>query len=237
VQRSAEARKGTRNPALNLTACKLGNLIASGKLDEAEAREALIQACADNGLLFLHHLNKRAGDSASYRMSGSIAFQAAARTVMIVTHDGEDPDRRVITQAKNNLAEDDTSYAFWIREKDIGDGIVRTYLSWDPIAERKTADEAPSESLHRGQLDTAKDFLQDFLNEGPRSNREAQSSTPMTLSGSVGTWARRRTTRSNVLLLTGSISLRAKLAAGRPPRARPMVDDAIEPPGPSRRWR
>jgi hypothetical protein len=51
-------------------------------------------------------------------------------------------------------------------------GIIGTYVQWDAIEESKTADEALSESLHRGQLDAAKDFLRDFLSEGPRSNRE-----------------------------------------------------------------
>jgi hypothetical protein len=44
---------------------------------------------------------------------------------------------------------------------------------------------------------------------------------PITLSGSAGERLRRRTTRSSVSLLTGSISLFAKAAAGRPPSAKP----------------
>jgi hypothetical protein len=43
----------------------------------------------------------------------------------------------------------------------------------------------------------------------------------MTLSGSAGSVALRRTTLSSVSLLTGIISRLAKLAAGRPPSASP----------------
>ena len=51
--------------------------------------------------------------------------------------------------------------------------------------------------------------------------RKAQSSMPTTVRGSVGSAIRRRTTRSSVSLLTGSISRLAKLAAGLPPSANP----------------
>ena len=55
---------------------------------------------------------------------------------------------------------------------------------------------------------------------------------PMTLNGSVGTRARRRTIQSSMSLLTGNVSLRAKLAARRPPSARPGCCDKTEPLGP-----
>ena len=45
---------------------------------------------------------------------------------------------------------------------------------------------------------------------------------PITLGGAKVGQPRLRTTRSKVSLLTGSISRRAKLAAGRPPKARPQ---------------
>jgi hypothetical protein len=51
--------------------------------------------------------------------------------------------------------------------------------------------------------------------------RHAQSSIPTTVGGAKDGLPRLRTTRRRVSLLTGSISLRAKLAAGRPPRAGP----------------
>jgi hypothetical protein len=52
---------------------------------------------------------------------------------------------------------------------------------------------------------------------------------PMTHKGELSRAACRRTTRSKVSLLTGSISRRARVAAGRPPKATPMVDDRFEP--------
>ena len=44
---------------------------------------------------------------------------------------------------------------------------------------------------------------------------------PMTLSGSAGSFALRRTTLSKVSLLTAILNRLAKLAAGRPPSANP----------------
>lgn len=47
----AELPKGTRNSELNITACKIGQLIGAGELDETEARGRLIEACERNGLV------------------------------------------------------------------------------------------------------------------------------------------------------------------------------------------
>ena len=43
--------KGTRNDALNIAACKVGQLIGSGEVNEHEARTQLIAACQQNGLI------------------------------------------------------------------------------------------------------------------------------------------------------------------------------------------
>jgi len=52
-----------------------------------------------------------------------------------------------------------------------------------------------------------------------RLRRQAQSSIPMIAGGAKLGLPRRRTARNRVSLLTGMLKRRAKLAAGRPPRA------------------
>jgi hypothetical protein len=54
------------------------------------------------------HLNKDGGHEVLYRLIGSVAFGGAARSVLFMARDPEDPDaerglRRVIAHAKNNL--------------------------------------------------------------------------------------------------------------------------------------
>ncbi|MFZ0660874.1 MAG: AAA family ATPase, partial [Candidatus Binataceae bacterium] len=60
------------------------------------------------------HLNK-SETSALYRVTGSLAFVAAARAVYVVAPDRENPDRKIFARLKNNLAAvDQTSLAFSI---------------------------------------------------------------------------------------------------------------------------
>src|SRR6185295_18725076 len=78
----------------------------------------------DVAILCVSHLNKGGDNKALYRVTGSLAFGAAARTVHLVgTHPDEleksDP-HRVFTPIKNNLAQRGTpSLVFKIASKEI----------------------------------------------------------------------------------------------------------------------
>lgn len=69
-------------------------------------------------ILCITHLNKGEHRNALNRMSGSIAFGALARFVFVVVKDQENPDRRLVLQAKNNIAEDVKGMAFTIKNID-----------------------------------------------------------------------------------------------------------------------
>ena len=69
------------------------------------------------------HLNKGSGN-AIYRATGSLAFVAAARSVLGVTKDLDDPNRRLVLPMKNNLGNDSTGMAYQIETAENGAPVV-----------------------------------------------------------------------------------------------------------------
>jgi putative DNA primase/helicase len=65
------------------------------------------------------HLNKGGGGDAMGRVTGSMAFIAAARAVFLVCKDPDDDKRRLFLPIKNNLGVDSPGLAFCIVEKEV----------------------------------------------------------------------------------------------------------------------
>ena len=79
-------------------------------------------------IVLIGHLNKSSGTQSTYRGLGSIDFQAAARSVLIVGRIKDEPDVRVVCHTKSSLAPEGKAIAFrldknngfeWIGEYDI----------------------------------------------------------------------------------------------------------------------
>ena len=79
-------------------------------------------------VILIGHMNKNSNGKSSYRGLGSIDFQAAARSVLIVGRVKDEPEVRVVCHTKSSLAPEGTSIAFrldknngfeWIGEYDI----------------------------------------------------------------------------------------------------------------------
>lgn len=88
---------------------------------DAEVRavmQQLITLAAEHGfaVVCVSHLNKRTSASAIYRALGSIAFVAAARSVLVVAADPLEDDRRVLVQTKRNLSAAASSRAFRVTD-------------------------------------------------------------------------------------------------------------------------
>lgn len=67
-------------------------------------------------IILIGHMNKCSTGKSAYRGLGSIDFQAAARSVLIVGRIKDEPDVRVICQTKNSLAPEAKSIAFKLSE-------------------------------------------------------------------------------------------------------------------------
>jgi putative DNA primase/helicase len=116
------------------------------------------------------HLNKNSGNGKSINaITGSNAFVAASRSVLLVTKDDGRPGRRLLAEVKNNLGNAAT-LAFNIRTGDVGDGITAPFVVFEEGVVEVTADEALSEALSGnsgGTLSEARQFLTEELSQGP----------------------------------------------------------------------
>jgi putative DNA primase/helicase len=116
-------------------------------------------------LVLVSHLNKGgAGTEALMRVTGSLAFVAAARAAYIVAKDPEDEHRRLFLPAKNNIAADTGGLAFRIEPCSIGDGIDTSKVTWESAPVKDvTADDVlkqPTDSEEKSALAEAKVFLE-----------------------------------------------------------------------------
>lgn len=116
----------------------------------------------DISILGISHLNKNMIASAIYRTMGSIAFVAAARSVWLVSIDGEDEsnERRFFIPIKTNLSVNPTSHAFHIQEGKI---------VFEKEILKVTANQAlcQTENNSNSVLENACEWVGDVLSAGP----------------------------------------------------------------------
>jgi putative DNA primase/helicase len=93
-------------------------------------------------VLAISHLRKSQAGDAVLQVTGSLAFAAAVRAVYIVARDPNDPLRRLLLPAKNNLGDDRTGYAYRIEPVSLMGGIDTCRIVWEADAVTVTADEA-----------------------------------------------------------------------------------------------
>ena len=103
------------------------------------------------------HMNKNSTGKSSYRGLGSIDFQAAARSVLIVGRVKNEPETRVVCHVKSSLAPEGKSIAFRL-DKDNG-------FEW--IGEYDISADDLLSGNNRGQkIKEAKEFLLEILADG-----------------------------------------------------------------------
>ena len=137
-------------------------------------------------IILIGHMNKNSNGKSSYRGLGSIDFQAAARSVLIVGRIKDEPEIRVVCHVKSSLTPEGKSIAFrldkdtgfeWIGEYDIsaddllsGDNrgqkihaakeFLKEILASGSVAQTKVAEEAESRRIKKKTLWNAKKELE-----------------------------------------------------------------------------
>ena len=121
--------------------------------------------CAILGVI---HLNKQSGEFNSiYRLTGSLDFAAAARSVMIVGKHPEMDGCLVLAAVKTNLSAMPESLQYSVTE----DGVF-TWAGTSPLEAADLLNTPPREE--RTARAEARDFLSDFLANGPRPAKVIQ---------------------------------------------------------------
>lgn len=173
--------------ALSAKLAELGNVSAVvidpitaylGEVDShrnAEVRALLaplsdLAARHEVAIIGVSHLNKSAGTEALMRVTGSLAFVAAARAAYLVAQDPEDNARRFFLPMKNNIGPDSTGLAFRIEGATVPSGagpLQTSKVTWesDPVA--VTADEVmrPTGNGPDSALSEAAEWLTEILTE------------------------------------------------------------------------
>ena len=116
-------------------------------------------------IILIGHMNKNSNGKSSYRGLGSIDFQAAARSVLIVGRLKDEPETRVMCHVKSSLAPEGKSVAFRI-DKETGFQWIGEY---DISADDLLSGDA------RGQKSRiAKEFLLDILADGGMAQKKIE---------------------------------------------------------------
>ena len=108
-------------------------------------------------IILIGHMNKNSNGKSSYRGLGSIDFQAAARSVLIVGRIKDEPEIRVVCHVKSSLAPEGKSIAFRL-DKDTGFEWIGEY---DISADDLLSGDNRGQKIHE-----AKDFLKEILVSG-----------------------------------------------------------------------
>ncbi len=116
-------------------------------------------------IILIGHMNKNSNGKSSYRGLGSIDFQAAARSVLIVGRLKDEPETRVMCHVKSSLAPEGKSVAFRL-DKETGFQWIGEY---DISADDLLGGDA------RGQKSRiAKEFLLDILADGGMAQKKIE---------------------------------------------------------------
>lgn len=167
----------------------LGAAVAMHRANEIRPLMKRVAVLAEKyhcAIILIGHMNKNSNGKSSYRGLGSIDFQAAARSVLIVGRIKDEPEIRVVCHVKSSLAPEGKSIAFrldkdtgfeWIGEYDIsaddllsGDNrgqkiheakeFLKEILVSGSVAQTKVAEEAESRGIKKKTLWNAKNELE-----------------------------------------------------------------------------
>lgn len=160
-----------------------------GKVDswkDASVRQALSplaglaerQGCAVLGVV---HVNKGASGDPFQRIGGSVGFQGAPRSVLVLGRDPDDDDRRVLIHSKSNYGVEAPGLLLGIESillpaSDGGPDIATSHVvdlgETDHTAETVLGRRLDDEE--RGALADAEAFLTEVLADGPTDAREVK---------------------------------------------------------------
>lgn len=155
-----------------------------------EVRRALqgvvdLAARLDCTVIGIHHFSKGTqGRDPVERVSGSLAYGALARVVLVAAKEqteGDEPPRRVFVRAKSNLGPDGGGFAYTLEQVEVAPHVYGQRVAWHEAllgAAREllaTAEAEPERDADMSATEQAAEFLRDLLKDGPMPSKEVQS--------------------------------------------------------------
>lgn len=114
-------------------------------------------------IILIGHMNKCSVGKSAYRGLGSIDFQAAARSVLIVGRIKDEPEIRVVCRTKSSRTPEAKAVAFRLSEENVFEWVGEYDV---------TADDLLSGTAKGTKKQAAMDFLESLLSGGQMSQTE-----------------------------------------------------------------
>ena len=175
-----EAHPGISLVIIDPLASFLGNTDSHNNADVRAVLHPLTELAERHhvAIVAIAHLNKSNanGGPAMYRVSGSLAFVAAARCAFLVTKDRNDPERRLMVMSKNNLGPDNLGMAYRVRKLPENEKIG--YIEWEEQGFTMSADEALAQmqAEHEDRDHTAI-WIRELLAGGKMSSKQVEAAS------------------------------------------------------------
>ena len=115
-------------------------------------------------VVLIRHLNKMLGQKSGHRGMGSVDFQAAARSVLLVGRTKDDPHLRIVVPDKSSLAPEGDSIAFTL-DPQLG-------FQWKGYCDCKADELLGGKSQVQTKTMAAEDELKKLLADGPVSSEQ-----------------------------------------------------------------
>lgn len=132
----------------------------------------------------IHHFSKGTqGREVTERISGSLAYAALARMVLVAAKEhaeGDEPPRRIFVRAKSNLGPDGGGFAYALEQVEVAPGIFGQRIAWGETLQGEARDllavaETPTDSGGGSALSNAEGFLRDLLKDGPIPSKQIKT--------------------------------------------------------------
>lgn len=137
----------------------LGGSIDMHRANEVRPAMKILAKLAETyhcAIVLIGHMNKMPGQNALYRGLGSIDIAAAARSVLLVGRHPHEPEKRVVMQIKNSIAEMAKPQCFTVREGK---------FVWLGECDLRETELLSAPAAQPSQLEKAMRFLKENLNE------------------------------------------------------------------------
>lgn len=147
------------------------------------ALQPLVDLAANLGaaVLGISHFSKSTGGrDPTERVTGSVAFSAVARVVLVAAKiKSESGDLRVLARSKSNIGPDDGGFEYSLEQTEALPGIPASRVLWgkavDGTARELLAEPEEDGDEHTARRDSAEDFLRELLANGPVPSKQVKA--------------------------------------------------------------